>query len=90
MLKQEDGRLVLVALFEHPGPLDRNMIVRKHVQLLGSWGSTTADLKKAIELMATGQVDRRELVSHEFALGQAPEAFAFQEKGQAIKVVVKP
>ena len=42
MLKQENGRLVLVALFEHPGPLDRNMIVRKHAQLLGSWASTTA------------------------------------------------
>jgi threonine dehydrogenase-like Zn-dependent dehydrogenase len=90
MLKQEDGRLVLVALFEHDGPLDRNMIVRKHVQLLGSWASTAANLKQAIELIASGTVDRRILVSHEFALDQAAEAFAFQEKGQAIKVVVKP
>jgi len=90
MLKQEDGRLVLVALFEHPGPLDRNMIVRKHVRLLGSWGSTAADLKQAIDLMTRGVVDRRMLVSHEFALDQADEAFAVQEKGQAIKVVVKP
>ena len=90
MLKQENGRLVLVALFEHPGPLDRNMIVRKHVQLLGSWGSTTADLRQAIELMASGRVSRRMLASHEFALDQADEAFAVQEQGQAIKVLVKP
>jgi threonine dehydrogenase-like Zn-dependent dehydrogenase len=90
MLKQEDGRLVLVALFEHPGPLDRNTIVRKHVQLLGSWALTTADLKLAVELMASGRVDRKPLVSHQFALEQAAEAFAFQEQGQAIKVVVKP
>ena len=90
MLKQERGRLVLVALFEHDGPLDRNMIVRKHVQLLGSWGSTTEDLRQAVQLIASGAVDRRILVSHEFALGQADEAFAVQEKGQAIKVVVKP
>ena len=58
MLKQENGRLVLVALFEHDGPLDRNMIVRKHVQLLGSWGSTAADLRHALELIASGTVDR--------------------------------
>ena len=90
MLKQENGRLVLVALFEHDGPLDRNMIVRKHVQLLGSWGSTAADLRHALELIGSGKVDRRILVSHEFALDQAAEAFAVQEKGQAIKVVVKP
>jgi threonine dehydrogenase-like Zn-dependent dehydrogenase len=79
-----------VALFEYDGPLDRNMIVRKHVQLLGSWGSTAADLRQAIELIGSGTVDRRILVSDEFALDQAPEAFALQEKGQAIKVVVKP
>lgn len=90
MLKQENGRLVLVALFEHDGPLDRNMLVRKHAQVLGSWASTTEDLKRGLDLMASGQVDRRELVSHEFALDQAAEAFAFQEQGQAIKVVVKP
>lgn len=90
MLKQEDGRLVLVALFEHQGPLDRNIIVRKHVRLLGSWAWTTADFQRALELVASGQVDRRSLVSHEFALDQADEAFAVQERGQAIKVLVKP
>ena len=90
MLKQENGRLVLVALFEHDGPLDRNVIVRKHVRLLGSWAWTTADIQLAAELVGSGKVDRKPLVSHQFALDQAAEAFAFQEKGQAIKVVINP
>jgi len=90
LLKQEDGRLVLVALFEHPGPLDRNVVVRKHVQLLGSWAWNTADIRLALELVASGKVDRRSLVSHEFALDDAAEAFKVQERGQAIKVLVKP
>ena len=90
MLKQEDGRLVLVALFEHPGPLDRNQIVRKHATLLGSWAWTTDDFRMGLDLLASGRVDRRALVSHEFPLDQAPEAFAFQETGTPIKVVVKP
>lgn len=90
MLKQEDGRLVLVALFEHDGPLDRNIIVRKHVRLLGSWAWTTADIQLAAELVRSGNVDRKPLVSHQFSLDQAAEAFAFQEQGQAIKVVITP
>ena len=90
MLKQEDGRLVLVALFEHPGPLDRNQIVRKHVRLLGSWAWNTADFRQALELVASGRIDRRPLVSHQFALDDAAEAFEVQEAGQAIKVLVKP
>jgi 2-desacetyl-2-hydroxyethyl bacteriochlorophyllide A dehydrogenase len=90
MLKQEHGRLVLVALFEHPGPLDRNQIVRKHVSLLGSWAWTTDDFRAALDLVASGRVNRRDLVSHQFPLDQAPEAFVEQEKGQAIKVLVRP
>ena len=90
MLKQEDGRLVLVALFEHPGPLDRNQIVRKHVRLLGSWAWNTADFRQALDLVASGRIDRRPLVSHQFALDDAAEAFKVQEAGQAIKVLVKP
>jgi threonine dehydrogenase-like Zn-dependent dehydrogenase len=79
-----------VALFEHPGPLDRNIVVRKHVRLLGSWAWTTADFKHALELVSNGKVDRTPLVSHQFALDRADEAFAVQEQGQAIKVLVKP
>ena len=90
LLKQEDGRLVLVALFEHPGPLDRNQIVRKHVRLLGSWAWNTDDFRRALELVASGRIDRRPLVSHQFALADAAEAFRVQEAGQAIKVLVKP
>ncbi|MCC7368032.1 MAG: zinc-binding dehydrogenase [Chloroflexi bacterium] len=90
MLKQENGRLVLVALFEHDGPLDRNMIVRKHVRLLGSWAWTTEDIQHAAALVRSGKVDRRPLVSHTFPLDQAAEAFVLQEKGQAIKVVITP
>ncbi len=90
MLKQADGRLVLVALFEHPGPLDRNIIVRKNVRLLGSWGGPPAYFRHGLGLVTAGKVDRRALVSHEFALDQSREAFAVQEQGQAIKVLIKP
>jgi 2-desacetyl-2-hydroxyethyl bacteriochlorophyllide A dehydrogenase len=90
MLKQEDGRLVLVALFEHPGPFDRNVVVRKQARVQGSWAWTTADFRRALDLVASGQVDRRPLVSHELALDDAAEAFRVQESGRAIKVLVKP
>lgn len=90
MLKQADGRLVLVALFEHEGPLDRNIIVRKNVRLLGSWGGPPQYFRHGLGLAAAGKVDRRALVSHEFALADAAEAFAVQERGQAIKVLIKP
>ncbi|MGQ4809227.1 D-arabitol-phosphate dehydrogenase [Candidatus Entotheonellaceae bacterium PAL068K] len=91
MLKQLNGRLVLVALFERPPEFDFNQVVRKHVTLLGSWTWTGDDFRQAIELVRSGRIDRTPLISHQFALADAPEAFATQDQpGVAIKVLVQP
>ena len=63
MLKQNDGRMVLVALFEQAPELDFNQVVRKQVTILGSWTWTGADFRQAIALVASGRVDRKSLIS---------------------------
>ena len=91
MLKQKYGRLVLVALFERPADLDFNQVVRKHVDIYGSWTWTGDDYRRAIELVESGKVRRRPLISHALDLDDAPEGFAIQDQpGAAIKVVLKP
>lgn len=91
MLKQLNGRLVLVALFEQQPELDVNQIVRKHVSIYGSWTWTREDYRQAIDLVHSGRVDRMSLVSHQFALDDAPQAFAIQDRPDAaIKVLLKP
>jgi 2-desacetyl-2-hydroxyethyl bacteriochlorophyllide A dehydrogenase len=88
MLRPE-GRLVVVALFEESGPLDRNQIVRKGITVVGSWG-TGGLFERALRLVADGRIDRRPLITHEFPLAEAPAAFALQERAGAIKVLIKP
>jgi 2-desacetyl-2-hydroxyethyl bacteriochlorophyllide A dehydrogenase len=91
MLKQADGRLVLVALFEQQPELDFNQIVRKQVTIHGSWGWTGDDYRRAIELVQSGRVDRKPLISHEYTLDDAPLAFATQaQPDAAVKVLLKP
>ena len=91
MLKQKYGRLVLVALFERPVDMDFNQVVRKHVAIYGSWTWTGDDYRRAIELVESGKVQRRPLISHALDLDDAPEGFAIQDQpGAAIKVVLKP
>lgn len=91
MLKQDYGRLVLVALFERLGDLDFNQVVRKHVAIYGSWTWTAEDYRRAIELVENGKVRRGPLISHVLDLDDAPEAFAVQDKPDAaIKVMLKP
>lgn len=91
MLKQMYGRMVFVALFEHPPELDFNQVVRKHVTLEGSWGWTGDDYRQAIALVESGRVDRKPLISHVLPLAEASEAFAVQDRPDAaIKVLLKP
>ena len=91
MLKQEYGRLVFVALFESPADLDFNQVVRKHVEIYGSWTWTGDDYRRAVALVESGEVQRRPLISHVIDLDDAPKAFAVQDRPDAaIKVVLKP
>jgi 2-desacetyl-2-hydroxyethyl bacteriochlorophyllide A dehydrogenase len=91
MLKQANGRLVLVALFEQKPELDFNQLVRKQVTLQGSWTWTGDDFRESIALIESGRLDRRCLISHQFPLGEAPAAFATQaEPDAAVKVLIKP
>lgn len=91
MLKQQYGRLVLVALFERPVDMDFNQVVRKHVAVYGSWTWTGDDYRRAIALVESGKVQRGPLISHVLDLEDAPEAFAVQDRPDAaIKVMLKP
>jgi 2-desacetyl-2-hydroxyethyl bacteriochlorophyllide A dehydrogenase len=91
MLKQLNGRLVLVALFEQQPELDFNQVVRKHVTIHGSWTWTRQDFQQAIALVQSGRIDRQRLISHQFALDEAAHAFATQDRPDAaIKVVLTP
>lgn len=91
MMVKENGRVVLVAVSERPFELDFNVIMRKGVRLFGSWAWSLKEFGQALELMGSGKVDRRQLITHEFPLDQAREAYETQLKAEeAIKVLIKP
>ncbi len=88
---RENGKVVLVAVFEKPLQIDHNLIMRKGTSLLGSWAWTPEEFAQAMELMRSGKVDRKPLITHEFPLERAKEAYETQLKAEeAIKVLLKP
>ncbi|KPJ54106.1 MAG: hypothetical protein AMJ37_00865 [Dehalococcoidia bacterium DG_18] len=91
LMVRENGKVVLVAVFEKPFEIDHNLIMRKGVSLLGSFGYSLDEFAQALELMRSGKVDRKPLISHEFPLDRAKEAYETQLKTEeAIKVLIKP
>jgi len=91
MVKEFTGRVVVHGLFEEMVSLDMSPFVMKQVDLLGSFGFLPEEVTQAMELIRTGKVDRKKIISHEFPLDQAKEAFDMQcDVENSVKVIVKP
>lgn len=91
LLAKQDGKVVVVAVFEKPLEIDHNIIMRKGLQLLGSWAWTPQEFAEAMELIGSGKVDRKPLITHRFPLEEASRAYETQLNAEeAIKVVLTP
>ena len=88
---KENGKVVVIAFCQHIPRINPNIIVRKGLRVIGSWAWTKDEFVQSLELMRSGVVNRRKLITHEFPLDQAKEAFETQLRvDEAIKVLIKP
>ena len=89
------GRIVLVGLFEEDVPLNINRIIHKQLSLISSFSRgrkpVSQEIMEAIKLLASGKVNAKPLISHQFPLDKIMEAFEVQTNPeQSIKVIIKP
>ena len=88
---RQNGKVIVVAVFEQELTIDYNIIVRKGIQLHGSWAWEMEEFAESARLIASGEIDRKPLISHTFPLEQASEAYETQLMAEeAIKVVLTP
>jgi threonine dehydrogenase-like Zn-dependent dehydrogenase len=88
---KEDGKVIIVAVFEKQPEIDWNLVVRKGIRIFGSWAWSPEELVRASRLIGSGEIDRKPLVSHTFSLEDAAKAYETQlQEEEAIKVVLTP
>jgi threonine dehydrogenase-like Zn-dependent dehydrogenase len=91
VVKPITGRLVGVALYEDKPALDVNQIVSKNLLVIGTLGYSEEEMQEALDLIASGKVDRRPLITHRYALSDASEAFEAQlDTTETLKAVIQP
>ena len=91
LMVKENGKVVVAAVFENPLEIEHNIIVRKGIRLFGSWAWSLDEFAQALELLGSGKIDRKPLITHEFPLDKAKEAYETQlNTEEAIKVLIKP
>jgi len=91
MIAREYGRVVVHGAFEAPVTIELMPMVAKHVKVFGSYGFIPPDAIRALELMRDKKVDRMKLISHQFPIEEAKEAFDMQCRvDSSVKVIIKP
>lgn len=73
-----------------PAQMDSNLIHYKECFVMGSHGSTPRHNQTAMDLIASGKVDVKKLITHRFSLDQIKEGFKVMKNLEGLKVVVKP
>jgi len=82
------GKIMLVGVYSKPISWNPFDLIRKNVRMIGCLGGS---FPRAIDLISSGTVNAKALVTHTFPLDRAKEAFETQLKAdEAVKVLIKP
>jgi threonine dehydrogenase-like Zn-dependent dehydrogenase len=91
VLKPASGKLVIVALYEKRPEADLNQVVSKNLSVTGVLGYTQELVDECLALISQGMVDRKPLITHNYALAEASDAFEAQLKAsETLKAIIKP
>jgi len=70
--------------------VDANLVHYRELTLVGVNGSTPAHNKRALELIASGDVPVADLITHRLPLDDVLDAIEIVARGEAIKVTIEP
>ncbi len=70
--------------------LNANIIHYKETLVSGSFGSTPYEFHQTIRLAASGKLNMKPIVTHQFGLDSASQAFETALSGRALKVCMNP
>jgi L-iditol 2-dehydrogenase len=87
---RKQGRIVVIALFKKPVLIDPYKIVKKDINVVGSIMSTDEDVREAIDVIASGNINPAHIVTHHMPIDEAQRGFelADTKADGAIKVVL--
>ncbi|MCL5069345.1 MAG: zinc-dependent dehydrogenase [Actinobacteria bacterium] len=70
--------------------INTNLIHYGELIITGSHGSDTHHCKMALNLIASGKINLRQLITNKFPLNQIKQAFEVALKGQGLKTIIYP
>jgi len=93
LIARKGGRVIFFGGLPHGKSLvslDTNLIHYKALGVMGSTSFSPRHNKMALQLIAQGKIRARKYITHLFPLEDFKEAIRVIERGEALKVVLKP
>ena len=84
------ARVLLLGIFHDTVTLNPALIVRRELQLMGSFCYSWEDFEESLLLLARGKVTTRGMVTHILPLDQLEEGLRLMRERQAVKVILHP
>lgn len=90
----ENGGTIL--FFAVPDPTVKlqvpiNQFWRNEITMRTSYGAAPNDIKDALQILATGKLDIKEMITHRFPLTEVQEGFRLTaEAGNSLKIILEP
>jgi len=84
------GRLVVVGFSPHEASFNAGRSMVKELDIVGSCGCRSADIPRIIELVRTGKINVKSLITGKFPLSEIHQALDVVRSGESIRTVLIP
>ena len=62
----------------------------REIEIMGSLGCRPVDYPKIIEMVRTGKIQLKPVVTHKFKLEEIDQAFDLMRKGESLRSIICP
>ena len=85
---RSNGEFIRLGMNTKPLDFDINVISKRNIRIQGHQAYNTVSWKNSIQLVASGKVDLKPIITHRFGLSEWEKGFAAIASHEAVKVVL--
>jgi len=87
---KKDGQIVLISVYREPANVNALAVVYKELSISGTYCYTWLTFERAIDLISSGKVRVKPIITHRFPLENFKQAFELVLDRKAMKVLLEP
>ena len=89
-LVRKTGTVVVLGVYAEPAQIHMGLVWLKALTLRAGPANVIAHFDRVLDLLQSGVLDPRPMVTHEMPLDQAADAYALYDRREALKIALRP